>query len=65
MLQTAKVTRWNLLGLSAESRVCIEPTFRRPSRSSSPSSSDRDGPRNVGSIQTRDAADNPKRFHRI
>jgi len=24
--------RWNLLGLSAASRVCIDPTFRGPSR---------------------------------
>jgi len=26
---------------------------------------DRDGPRNIGSLQTPDAADSPRRLHRI
>jgi len=42
----------------------MEPTFRGPSQSSSEipddDDDDRDGPRNVGSIQTPDAADSPR-----
>jgi hypothetical protein len=37
--QTCSNMRWNLIGLSAVLGVCIEPTFRGPSRSSSSSSS--------------------------
>jgi hypothetical protein len=73
-------SRWNLLELSAASGVCIEQTFRGPSpyipryiyetpesptTDQIPDDGDRDGPRNVGSIQTPDMADSPRWFHRI
>jgi len=54
----------NLLGLSAVSGVHIEPTFQRPSWSSS-SGSDPEGFWNVGSVQTTDMADSPRRLHQI
>jgi hypothetical protein len=47
------------LGYQPRQVVCIEPTFRHQIHDD-----DRDGPRNVGSVQTPNAADSPRRLHR-